>query len=50
MLEGGHLLTAMAYTVLKVHRRKRACAWSAGHGGGSASRMKAVRVPCGERP
>ncbi|XP_025149284.1 USP6 N-terminal-like protein [Bubalus bubalis] len=24
MLEGGHLLTAMAYTVLKVHRRKRA--------------------------
>ncbi|MXQ83991.1 hypothetical protein E5288_WYG002628 [Bos mutus] len=24
ILEGGHLLTAMAYTVLKVHRRKRA--------------------------
>ena len=24
MLEGGHLLMAMAYTVLKVHRRKRA--------------------------
>ena len=22
ILEGGHLLTAMAYTVLKVHRRK----------------------------
>lgn len=24
ILEGGHLLMAMAYTVLKVHRRKRA--------------------------
>lgn len=24
ILEGGHLLTAMAYTILKVHRRKRA--------------------------
>lgn len=24
ILEDGHLLTAMAYTILKVHRRKRA--------------------------